>query len=86
MHELRRRTCKVQFALFGFRARLPLHLVRSLLEHSAHYAAVRDRPTCFASYTLTKSPVAILNSRKLAREGEGQEARNKSESRMPYLG
>ena len=29
MHELRRRICKVQFAPFGFRPHLPLHLVRS---------------------------------------------------------
>ena len=49
---LRRRISKLQFVLFGFRSHLALHLVRSLLNHSADYASVSDRPTCFPSYTL----------------------------------
>ena len=56
------------------------------LTHHAHYASTSDRTSCFASYTLTKSPGAILNSRGLARKGEGQDARNKSESLTQYPG
>ena len=57
MHELRGRICKVQFVLFGFGPHLALHLVRSLLNHSAHYASASDLPTCFASSTLkSESP------------------------------
>ncbi len=43
---------KVQFVLFGFRAYLTSHLERSPLSHSYRYDSARDRPTCFASYTL----------------------------------
>ena len=52
VHELRRKICQVQFALFGFSPHLALHFVRSPLNHSAHYASASDHPTCFASYTL----------------------------------
>ena len=44
--------CKVQFVLFGFRAHLTLQLERSPLSHSPNYDSARDRPTCFASYSL----------------------------------
>ena len=43
---------KVQFVLSGFRAHLALQLERSLLSHGQSYDSTRDRPTCFASYTL----------------------------------
>ncbi len=48
----------MQFVLFGFRAHLTLHLERSLLSHSLSYDPARDRPSCFASYTLNPESFA----------------------------
>jgi len=43
---------KVRFVLSGFRAYLALHLEGFPVSHSCRYDSARDRPTCFASYTL----------------------------------
>ena len=46
----------LQFILFGLRYNLAVHPERSPLDHSYGYAPAGDRPSCFASLTLSSNP------------------------------